>query len=304
MNFTTCPECGAAFNKAGSTLCPACLFSLGAVTQVLRPVQAGLLQLPCEMGGYHLVKKLGAGGMGVIYLADQVATGRRVALKVLSQSIGSDKERERFLREGRLAATIDHPNSVYVYVYGYGYGYEEMDDVPVIVMEAAGGGTLHDELKRRGTFPVMEAVDAILEVIGGLVAALEKGVLHRDMEPSNCFVTQAGKVMVGDYGLSISKALLAEGEGDLTRSGMIMGTPAFSPPERLRGQKLDHLADIYSTGAALYYSASFFDHVAHSVCHKADAMLPEVCAKVPMELFEQSAMRPLPKELSAIAISM
>lgn len=233
--------------KPAASLCPACLMSLGDETMPLQPVSAGIPTLPCDFGGYRLMKKLGTGGMGIVYEAEEIASGRRLALKVLNQSLDNEEQRQRFLREGRLAATIDHPNSVYV------FGTEEIEGVPVIAMEMAAGGTLRDEVKRRGTLPVREAVDAILGIIDGLEAAHARGVLHRDMKPSNCFLTGEGKAIVGDYGLSISQTNHhADGE-QLTRSGMIMGTPAFSPPEQLRGQALDQRADIYSTAGTLYY---------------------------------------------------
>jgi serine/threonine protein kinase len=243
---STCPDCGAPI-KAGASLCSACLLSAGAVTLPMQPVSTGITALPCEFGGYRLLKKLGAGGMGVVYEAEQVSSGRRLALKVLNQSLDNEEQRQRFLREGRLAATIEHPNSVYV------FGTEEIDDVPVIAMELATGGTLRDVLKRRGPLPARDAVDAMLGIIDGLEAAHSRGVLHRDMKPSNCFLTSDGKTLVGDYGLSISQTNNVPDGDQLTRSGMIMGTPAFSPPEQLRGQPLDQRADIYSTGGTLYY---------------------------------------------------
>lgn len=231
--------------KPGSTLCAACLLSAGNETLPLQPVSAGIPALPCVFGGYRLLKKLGSGGMGIVYEAEELESGRRLALKVLNQSLDNEEQRQRFLREGRLAATIDHPSSVYV------FGTEEIEGVPVIAMELAEGGTLRDELKRRGTMPVRDAVDAILGVINGLEAAHAKGILHRDMKPTNCFVTSDGHAIVGDYGLSVSQNQPVE--DCLTQSGTIMGTPAFSPPEQLRGQALDQRADIYSTAGTLYY---------------------------------------------------
>jgi uncharacterized RDD family membrane protein YckC len=244
MNSSTCPECGATL-KPGSTLCAACLLSAGNETLPLQPVSAGITTLPCVFGGYRLLKKLGSGGMGIVYEAEELESGRRLALKVLNQSLDNEEQRQRFLREGRLAATIDHPSSVYV------FGTEEIEGVPVIAMELAEGGTLRDELKRRGTMPVRDAVDAILGVLDGLEAAHAKGILHRDMKPTNCFVTSDGQAIVGDYGLSVSQNQPVE--DCLTQSGTIMGTPAFSPPEQLRGQPLDQRADIYSTAGTLYY---------------------------------------------------
>jgi hypothetical protein len=201
-------------------------------------------EFPWEFGGYRLLGLLGRGGMGAVYEAEQLATGRRVALKMLGQQLDSPEMRQRFLREGRLAASVNHPNSLYV------FGSEEVEGLPVITMEIAGGGTLKDQLKQRGPLPVAEAVDAILDVIAGLESAFARGVLHRDIKPSNCFVGPDGSVKVGDFGLSVST--LARTDTFVTAHGKILGTPAFASPEQLRGDALDVRADIYSVGATLY----------------------------------------------------
>lgn len=199
---------------------------------------------PFEFGGYRVLSLLGRGGMGAVYEAEQRETGRRVALKVLGHDLDSEDMRKRFLREGRLAAAVTHPNSIYI------FGTEEIEGSPVIVMEIAGGGTLKDELKRRGPLPVKEAVDAMLQIIAGLEAAHAGGVLHRDVKPANCFLAPDGTAKVGDFGLSVST--LARQDSQLTASGMMLGTPSFAPPEQLRGDDLDVRADIYSVGATLY----------------------------------------------------
>ncbi|RBP35316.1 serine/threonine protein kinase [Roseimicrobium gellanilyticum] len=249
----TCPECGALLPAdAHDALCPACLLSHAArdldVTQpAAGPQQSAesLLQhLPCDFGGYHVLRLLGRGGMGTVYEAEQRTTGRRVALKILGQAPDTAEMRQRFLREGRLAASVSHPNTVYI------FGTEEIEGAPVIVMELADGGTLKDELKRRGPLPVREAVDAVLQIIDGLESAHTAGVLHRDVKPANCFLTPEGVVKVGDFGLSVST--LARTDTKLTASGMMLGTPSFAPPEQLRGDDLDARADIYSVGATLY----------------------------------------------------
>jgi len=182
--------------------------------------------------------------MGTVYEAQQIATRRRVALKMLAQQLDSPDMRKRFLREGRLAAGVNHPNSLYI------FGSEEIEGLPVITMEIAGAGTLKDRLKQRGPLPEAEAVDAILDVISGLESAFARGVLHRDIKPSNCFVSPDGSVKVGDFGLSVST--LARTDTFVTAHGKILGTPAYSSPEQLRGDALDVRADIYSVGATLF----------------------------------------------------
>ncbi len=251
-----CQRCGAVIPSTSTEkLCPACLLS-GALgpsddqTETITVAPAGPLSLrwpsefPCEFGDYRLLRLLGRGGMGAVYEAEQLSTGRRLALKMLGRQIDSPDMRQRFLREGRLAARVNHPNSLYV------FGSEEIEGHPVITMEIVGGGTLKDKLKQRGPLPVKEAVDAILDVISGLESAFANGVLHRDVKPSNCFVSPDGSVKVGDFGLSVST--LAKTDTFVTAHGAIMGTPAFASPEQLRGDTLDVRADIYSVGATLF----------------------------------------------------
>jgi len=251
-----CKRCGAVIrSESTEKLCPACLMS-GALepsggkaeTVSLAPGESlsryRYSEFPCKFGGYRLLGLLGRGGMGTVYEAEQLTTGRRVALKMLGQQLDSPDMRQRFLREGRLAAGVNHPNSLYV------FGSEEIEGLPVITMEIAGAGTLKDKLKKRGPLAVTEAVDAVLDVISGLEAAFAAGVLHRDVKPSNCFVSPDGSVKVGDFGLSVST--LAKTDTFVTAHGKILGTPAYASPEQLRGDTLDLRADIYSVGATLF----------------------------------------------------
>jgi eukaryotic-like serine/threonine-protein kinase len=255
-----CPVCGGEL-PAGTpaNLCPRCLLKVGLGSQPTAPMgttPASALPassasparrpVPGEtFGHYRIVRLLGEGGMGASYEAEDLDTGRRLALKVLTHALDSADARKRFLREGRLAASINHPNSVYV------FGTEEIDGIPVIAMELMSGGTLGDRVKARGPLPIGEAVDCVLQVIAGLEAAHATGILHRDIKPSNCFVDSDGTVKVGDYGLSISKG--ARWDSTLTVAGAFLGTPAFSSPEQLRGEDLNVRSDIYSVGVTLYY---------------------------------------------------
>ncbi len=251
-----CKRCGAVVRRESTEkLCPACLMSgalepPGGEAETVSLASGESLsryrhsEFPCEFGGYRLLGLLGRGGMGTVYEAEQLATGRRVALKMLGQQLDSPDMRQRFLREGRLAAGVNHPNSLYI------FGSEEIEGLPVITMEIAGAGTLKDKLKKSGPLPVKEAVDAVLNVISGLEAAFAAGVLHRDIKPSNCFVSPDGSVKVGDFGLSVST--LARTDTFVTAHGKILGTPAYASPEQLRGDALDVRSDIYSVGATLF----------------------------------------------------
>lgn len=205
------------------------------------PVDAGpRLKDGQTFGPYRILRPLGHGGMGEVYEAEQLDTGRRVALKVLRGRIDAGEERQRFLREGQLAASISHPHTVYV------FGSEEIDGVPAIAMQIVPGGTLKDRVAAGGPLSVTDAVSAVLDVISGLDAAAAAGILHRDIKPSNCFIDADGSVKVGDFGLSIPSAG-REGEGTF------QGTPQFASPEQLRGGALDVRSDIYAVGATLHY---------------------------------------------------
>ena len=224
-----CLECGADIPEDAKGLCAKCLLKLGLASQ-LSPgfIETGvqpapflgfdphdpsrrLAVEPFEFGGYRISRLLGKGGMGAVYEAEDLASGRRVALKVLGHSLDSPETRKRFIREGRLAASINHPNSVYV------YGTEEIEGAPVITMELVPGGTLHERVKAGGAMPVAEAVDAILQIIAGLEAAHAVGILHRDIKPSNCFIDPSGTVKVGDFGLSISTLVARRFRADARR---------------------------------------------------------------------------------------
>src|SRR5215471_9765041 len=227
----------------------AAVWSSDGVTRSLAPTATGVpIDLPSlfaagqRFGPYQIVRPIGKGGMGQVYEAEETDSGRRVAVKILSRGIGDEEERERFLQEGRLAASLSHPNTVYV------FGTTEVQGFLVIAMELAPSGTLKDLVQPGQPMTQAAAVDAMLQVVAGLDAAASIGILHRDVKPSNCFVAADGRVLVGDFGLSI--AVAAHGSGD---RGTILGTPGFASPEQLRGEALDVRSDIYSVGATLFY---------------------------------------------------
>ena len=255
-----CPRCGRQLPPdTPEGLCALCLLTAGAETLTgssdatstgvgstgdpSRPDVPRLVNGQI-WGPYRIVRLLGRGGMGEVYEAEQLETGRRLALKVLRDTLRGDEDRARFLREGQLAASISHAHTVYI------FGSEEVGGAPAITMELLSGGTLKDRVSAEGPMPPSAAVSAVLDIIGGLDAAQAVGILHRDIKPSNCFVDTDGSVKVGDLGLSIST--LARDVHEQLATGF-EGTPQFAAPEQLRGEPLDLRADIYAVGATLYY---------------------------------------------------
>jgi uncharacterized RDD family membrane protein YckC len=194
-------------------------------------------------GDYRVRRVLGRGGMGVVYEADELASGRRVALKVMQHRFDDAHDRERFARESQLAASIDHEHCVFV------FGAAEVDGTPALAMELM-QGTLADRLAASGPMAPAAAVDAALQLVSGLKAAHAAGILHRDVKPSNCFVDGAGVVKIGDFG--ISRSTRPAQETTHATRGQIAATPAYASPEQLRGAPADVRADIYSLGATLY----------------------------------------------------
>ena len=173
-----CPRCGADLPaNLPADLCPKCMLQAALPTQAgsaktevitRNPAQVRSRGLPRpgeQFGHYRIVRLLGEGGMGAVFDAEDLESGRRVALKVLSQTLDSPEARQRFFREGRTAASINHPNSVYV------FGTEEIGGTPTIAMELVAGGTLQDRVREQGPLQVAEAVDSVLQIIAGLEAA-------------------------------------------------------------------------------------------------------------------------------------
>jgi len=297
-----CPRCGKTGSGELQGLCPECLLQtamqgsgpadLSTLVQLgdVQPAGGESMPQPGQLfGGYRILRPLGRGGMGTVFEAEQLENGRRLALKVLSHSLDSSEARQRFLREGRLAASVNHPNNVYI------FGTEEINATPVITMELVAGGTLKDRVQNEGPLPIQSAVDGVLQVISGLEAAQAAGVLHRDIKPSNCFVDNDGTVKVGDFGLSISK--VARTEPHLTLSGVFLGTPTFASPEQLRGDELDLRSDMYALGVTLYYLLT------GKVPFEADNMVRLVATVLERPAPSPRVLRPdLPAGLAAVIL--
>jgi eukaryotic-like serine/threonine-protein kinase len=198
-----------------------------------------------RIGPYQLVSKLGAGGMGEVYLADDTRLGRQVAVKILPREFSSDAERRgRFLREAKAASALNHPNIVTVHDFGSETG------IDYLVMEYVSGKPL-DRLMPHNGLKAREALHYGIQIADAVGYAHAAGILHRDLKPANVIVTGNGTVKVVDFGLA--KAITGNVTRSIdTREGMILGTAAYMSPEQAEGKPLDVRSDIFSFGSMLY----------------------------------------------------
>jgi len=202
-----------------------------------------------RIGPFRVIKLLGAGGMGSVYQAVDSQLGRFVALKVLrSRLTGSEVARERFLREARAAAALEHDHVVAIYQVGDDNG------VPYLAMPLLRGESLNDRLQAGARLPVAEVLRIGRETAEGLAAAHERGLVHRDIKPANIWLeegTHRAKIL--DFGLARS----AEDAARLTQDGTILGTPAYMAPEQTKGaRQVDYRSDLFSLGCVLYRMAT------------------------------------------------
>ncbi len=204
---------------------------------------------------YKVIEKIGQGGMGEVYRAEDTNLSREVAIKVLPEQFTQDPQRlARFEREAKLLASLNHPNIAAI------HSFEHSDDTHFLVLELVPGETLAERVAK-GPVPVEEALEICRQIAEGVEAAHEKGVIHRDLKPANVKVTPEGKVKILDFGLA--KAFEAETPvtdisqsptltEEMTRAGVILGTAAYMSPEQAKGKPVDKRADIFAFGAVLY----------------------------------------------------
>jgi len=209
-----------------------------------------------ELAHFKVVAKLGEGGMGAVYRAEDTRLARDVALKVLPEELAQEPQRlSRLRREAQILASLNHPNIAAI------YGLEELDDRLVLELELVEGEDLAERLKR-GWLAIDETIDLATQIASGLEEAHERGVVHRDLKPANLMITPEGVVKILDFGLAkphddgsfidgVSELATVTG-GDMTREGVIMGTAPYMSPEQARGRRVDRRSDIWSFGCVLF----------------------------------------------------
>ncbi len=222
---------------------------------MMDPLEDTLLQPAPErrVGPYHLLEKLGQGGMGVVYLAEDTRLGRRVAIKALAPHLaGDERHRTRLRREARAAAALGHPGIATVYAL------EDFQGTLLIVSEYVPGETLRAEISR-GPLPLPKFLQTAVELAETLAATHEQGIIHRDLKPHNVIRMPSGRLKILDFGLARledHQEGLTATHTQLTEVGAFLGTPAYSSPEQLRGSEIDFRTDIFSLGVMLFELAT------------------------------------------------
>ncbi|HTD62013.1 MAG TPA: serine/threonine-protein kinase, partial [Gemmatimonadaceae bacterium] len=238
----TCPTCGTEY-PVSERFCPKDGSALRSAD-----VHADLVgQVVAER--YHVLQKLGEGGMGQVYLAEHVRMARRCAVKVMSPNLTRDPDAvSRFNREAANASRITHPNVAAIYDFG-----ETSDGLIYLAMEFVDGEPLTKLIQRLGALPLARAVNIARQTADALTVAHELGIVHRDLKPDNIMIGRgregADMVKVVDFG--IAKASQNEAQ-KVTKTGLVVGTPEYMSPEQLAGDKLDGRSDVYSLGLVTF----------------------------------------------------
>ena len=239
-----------------------------------------------KIGKYVVECVIGEGAMGVVYRAADPLINRRVAIKVMADSLAQDPAlRERFLREAQAAGSLQHPNLVTIYDFG------EIDDHLYIAMEYIEGDDLADLLRKHVSIPVHQALDLVIGLLHGLAFAHKRGIIHRDIKPANIRVDSEGNARLMDFGV----AHLASSE--MTSTGVLLGTPSYMAPEQITGSPVFPETDIFSVGAVLY------ELLAEQKPFRGDtlqALMYQIMFKVPDSL--EGLVQGLPSGLNKVVV--
>lgn len=244
-----CPSCGNTYDDEMS-FCP----NEGIVLVPVSDGELGPSDLVGErlFGDYVLRKKLGEGGMGSVYLAENAAINQKIAVKVLHpESAASDEIVQRFNREANAIARLTHPNTIRVFIFG-----KTPEPLIYLAMEYVNGNSLRDELHKQGSFDELRSINVMRQTLHALAEAHELGIIHRDLKPDNIMLTKFRGVddfvKVLDFGIAKVTEPDGQDQRKLTQAGVVYGTPEYLSPEQARGKDIDHRADLYAMGIILY----------------------------------------------------
>jgi len=230
---------------------------------------------------FRIVDKIGAGGMGEVYLAEDTKLQRKIALKTLSPHLTADSDSKiRFQREATAAAALNHPNIITVYEVG------DFQGRLYIAMEFVEGESLNESIGK-GELSFAQIADIGSQIADGLCAAHKAGVIHRDIKPSNIMINSEGRVKIVDFGLAKRSE-----DAEITRTGSTIGTFAYMSPEQLQGKAADHRSDLFSVGAVIYeltsghraFTGAHFAEIAHNIIDGSPSALDQYRRDIPFEL--------------------
>jgi hypothetical protein len=236
---------------------------------------------PTNIGKYQITDLLGLGAMGVVYRALDPALNRYVAVKVMTQGIAADAElRDRFMREARAAGSLQHPNIITIYDFGDSDGYL------YIAMEYVEGADLSDIMERGDPLPLTGKIDIMVDVLHALDYAHSRHVVHRDVKPGNIRVSVDGRAKLMDFGIARLE------KSDLTRSGVMIGTPDYMAPEQVTSGEISAATDVFAVGVVLYeflthrrtFEGDTLHAVLYKVVHDQPPPLKDVDARIPASL--------------------
>jgi serine/threonine protein kinase len=212
-----------------------------------------MFPLPSRIGRYDIKAQIGSGGMGSLYLARDTNpnTNRLVVLKLLLTNLDSSELRERFAREARALAALNHPNIVDIYDSG------EFEGSPFIVMEYVRGETLAEKIARGAPMSMAQKLALMVEMCSGLAHAHEAGIIHRDVKPANLMVDLHGRLKILDFGIARMSEGLTETGLQRTRLNVRIGTPGYMPPEQIEGLEIDRRTDVFAVGSVCYELLSY-----------------------------------------------
>ena len=283
-----CPQCQAD-NTSDSRFCKICATPLPSQksdspvkTITLKTPAQGLAPGSTVAEKYEIIEKLGEGGMGLVYKAQDLKLKRTVALKFLPQELTRDKDaRERFIQEAQAASALDHPNICTIYEID-----ETESDQVFISMACYEGENLKTKIAQ-GPIPPDDAIRIAVQIAQGLSKAHKKGIIHRDIKPANIMISNDGIVKIVDFGIA-----KLSGPSRLTRTGTMMGTVAYMSPEQAKGGKVDHRTDIWSLGVVLYemltaqlpFKGEHEQAVIYSILNENPESISKHCKQCPSSL--------------------